>query len=201
MPRIARIIDSSGGCYHITTRGNNRQLVFHDDRDKFVFLCCLAAAKKKFVFKIFHYVLMDNHVHMVLSPNDGRELKLIMKAINLTYSLEHKKKYGRTGHLWESRYDSRIVRHDRYMLEAGIYDELNPIRANMVVSPGDYRWSSYEFNSFGVHSRLLDKSPAFLSLGDSDSERRAAYKLLVEMVKDRGLSPRKLDRGLSPRYA
>jgi len=188
MPRTARPIDSSGdSAYHITVRGNNRRATFMDEEDKCVFLAILANAKKKHSFELFHYVIMTNHFHLMIRPESGRYLWKIMKDINQKYSLFHKKKYAFIGHLWQGRYNSEIVADDGYALTAGLYIELNPVRAGMVNAPEEYEWSSYEHYAFGRKNPLVDENPAFRTLGPSYEKRRGWYQRLASMWRARSV--------------
>ena len=104
MPRTARVAPSEH-VYHVLTRGNNRQDVFEDEEDFRKYLELLLRYKEKYRFKLYHYVLMTNHVHLVIEPSEGGgSLSEIMKGINLVYARHYKRKYSHTGHFWQDRY-------------------------------------------------------------------------------------------------
>ena len=103
MPRSARLIPDAG-VFHIITRGNNREDVFHEDDDFPKYLDLLAAIQKEHPFKLYHYCLMTNHVHLLLETQSGHPLSRIMKKINLSYALYYKKKYRHIGHFWQDRF-------------------------------------------------------------------------------------------------
>jgi REP element-mobilizing transposase RayT len=139
--------------YHITSRGNNRAQIFFADSDYKKFLEYLGKAKEKYNFYLCAYVLMANHYHLLLetvSPN----LSKIMQYMNTSYTIYHNRKHNKCGHLFQGRYKSIVVDRDTYFLELTRYIHLNPVRANMVAAPENYRWSSYnEFireHGFGV---------------------------------------------------
>jgi putative transposase len=164
MPRAARIAPKNY-VYHVMTRGNNRQRVFDDDQDFLRYLEILQQYRATYAFKLYHYVLMSNHVHLVLQPSRaGGTLAQIMKGINLTYAWHYKKKYQHVGHFWQDRYKSIIVLEDTYLLSCGSYVDLNPVRAGMVCNPKDYPWSSYGCYAYGKGTTgggLTDGVPGF----------------------------------------
>ena len=156
MPRTARIAPSEY-VYHVLTRGNNRQDVFKDESDFNKYLEILLRYKEKYHFKLYHYVLMTNHVHLVMEPTEkGGRLSEIMKGINLSYAQHYKRKYNHTGHFWQDRYKSIIISKDEYLLACGSYIELNPVRAKIVDDPMDYRWCSYRVYAYGKKDIIVD---------------------------------------------
>ena len=143
MPRTARIAPQEY-VYHVLTRGNNKQDIFVDEEDFKKYIDILWKYKAKYLYKLYYYVLMTNHVHLVIeTAEDGGNLSQIMKGINLSYAQHYKKKYKYTGHFWQDRFKSIIISKDKYLLACGSYVELNPVRAGMVKDPKDYSWSSY----------------------------------------------------------
>lgn len=92
--------------------------------------------------------------------------------------------YARSGTLFEGRFRSSLVQEDDYLLSCQRYIELNPVRAGMVTDPGDYRWSSYRVHAMGIHARLWQANPAYLSLGENDLTRQKAYRDLISEVLD-----------------
>jgi len=181
MPRTARIVDPSGGTYHVTCRGNNRKCVFKDRQDFLVYLSLLHEVKMRFGFRLLHYVLMTNHVHLVIQPNSGLDLQHIMKALNQQYSLHWKLRYGHTGHLWQSRYASPMIKNDAHLLVAGIYVELNPVRAGMTASADTYEWSSHLRYAYGHPNPIVDVHGLYLESGLTEGDRQAGYRGLTRM--------------------
>ncbi len=175
MPRSARLV-ATDLPHHVIMRGNNRRHVFHDDADQLKYLSLLAQVKKKFGFKLYHYVLMGNHVHLLIEVAARNELAAVMQGINQRYSLWYKKKYGFVGHLWQGRYASFIIDTDAYLLTCGIYIELNPVRAGIVERPEDYPWSSYHAYAFDKDEPLIDDNP----LMPKTKERSGIYRELTE---------------------
>ena len=195
MPRTARIAPKEH-VYHVLTRGNNRQDVFEDEEDFRKYIDLLLRYKEKYHFKLYHYVMMTNHVHLVIEPSEGGgDLSEIMKGINLAYARHYKRKYNHTGHFWQDRYKSIIISKDEYLLACGSYVELNPIRAEMVEDPKDYRWSSYQAYGYGKRDVLVDEHPIYLQLSEDEGERRKKYRQFVRgMLKEKEAMKGEMDR-------
>jgi len=121
---------------------------------------------------------MTNHVHLLMTPNQEEGIAKVMQSVGRKYVRHINGVYRRSGTLWEGRYKSSVIQIDRYLLTCYRYIELNPIRAGMVASPGDYRWSSYRFNAYGQPDRLVTTHPEYRKLGADDSERRRVYREL-----------------------
>lgn len=155
MPRGARIL-MRNVCYHIVNRGNQKQNIFLEDNDYIKFLEILKHYKRKCRFRLYGYCLMPNHIHMILWPKDPAGLAKFMQGILQTYSICFSKKYKKPGRIWQGRFKSMIVEKDNYFLDCIYYVEMNPVRAGLVSSPAQYRWSSYRERVFGDKTGLLD---------------------------------------------
>jgi putative transposase len=153
MPRAARIT-TENACYHIITRGNQKQPVFLDSRDFEKYLAILTRYKREFQFKVYCFCLMPNHVHLMLEVSDPSMLSKIMKKINLSYALYFNYKHGKVGHLWQDRFKSKIIEKEVYLLECLNYIEANPVRASLADNLNEYPWSSYKFRY--KNSAVLD---------------------------------------------
>lgn len=195
MPRTARIAPKEH-VYHILTRGNNRQDVFKRVQDYKKYIEILQRYKEKYKFKLYHYVLMSNHVHLVLEPAEkGGTLAEIMKGINLSYAQYYKICYKHTGHFWQDRYKSIIISKDNYLLACGSYVELNPVRARIVEDTQDYRWSSYNAYAYGRKDVLLDEHPIYKRLSKNEGERRRKYReFICGMVKEKNMMKGAMNR-------
>ncbi|MEA1970111.1 MAG: transposase [Thermodesulfobacteriota bacterium] len=182
MPRTARIAPKEF-VYHVLTRGNNKHDIFKNEEDFKKYIDILWKYKTRYKYKLYHYVLMTNHVHLVIETmEDGGELSQIMKGINLSYALHYKKKYSHTGHFWQDRFKSIIIAKDEYLLACGSYVELNPVRAGMVKDPKDYPWSSYKANAYGGKDDLIDKHIIFDNLS-TDETARKEYRAFVQQMQ------------------
>ena len=168
---------------HLVHRGHNRQGIFHCTGDFLLFRTCLAEAAAQFDVAIHGYVLMTNHVHLLLTPKKGEwDISKAMQAAMRRYVGYYNRRYSRTGTLWEGRFHSSVIRHDRYLLACHRYLDMNPVRAGMVARPEDYIWSSHRHYALGQPDSMLTPHPLVLDLGRDDSARERAYARLFEDV-------------------
>ncbi|HYQ24557.1 REP-associated tyrosine transposase [Stenotrophomonas sp.] len=179
MPRPRRI-DAPGFPQHIVQRGNDRQVVFFSNRDPALYLGLLRDCAHEHRCRIHAYVLMGNHVHLLVTPDAPGGMSRMMQAVNRTYVRHVNERERRTGSLWEGRFHSTVIDTDRYLLACQRYIELNPVRAGMVTHPGDYRWSSYRANAQGRANALLAPHSAFELIAADVESRRSRYAEFIE---------------------
>jgi putative transposase len=132
----------------------------------------------KFGCAIHAYVLMTNHVHLLVTPRTIDSVSQTMKHLGQRYVQYFNRKYERSGTLWEGRFKSCLIQSSVYLLFCYRYIELNPVRAEMVIRPQDYRWSSFGTNALGKASSLITPHEEYLNLGNNESERRESYRSL-----------------------
>lgn len=174
---------------HITQRGNNRLRCFFVDSDYLVYLDLLSRAAHAADCKIHSYVLMTNHVHLLLSPADEHGPAFLMKFLGERYVQYVNRRHTRTGTLWEGRFRSCIVQSERYLMVCQRYIELNPVRAQMVDDPVSYRWSSYRHHAYGEESALVTPHELYGRMGADPIGRQRAYReLCAEALDDEALS-------------
>jgi putative transposase len=159
---------------HVVVRGNARQVVFVEDSDKQAYLGWLKEASEKEKVSIHAYVLMDNHVHILLSTNEPRHISRVMQHIGRKYVPYFNHKYGKSGTLWEGRFKGSMIESEQYLLCCYRYIELNPVRANMVKKPEEWKWSSYACNAYGENNPLIRPHEVYLAI-DKDEEKRVEY--------------------------
>ena len=135
-------IEYPGAFYHVITRGNQRQKTFRDDLDRGKYLEILAHLKEVNLFRIHAYVLMDNHVHLLLETGEY-PLSRIMQRLGSGYTQYFNRRHKFVGHLFQGRYKAILCDKNNYLLELSRYLHLNPVRAKVVKDPGEYKWSSY----------------------------------------------------------
>jgi putative transposase len=179
MPRTARII-IDGGTYHVLTRGNNGQPVFHGDPDFQRYLQVLSTYAREHHLKVYHFALMPNQVHLVLEVARGASLSKAMLGLNLTYALYYRKRYRYSGHLWQGRFKSLLIDQAHHLLACGRYVETQPVRAGLVKDPGAYPWSSYRTYAIGAESALLCPPVPYAALGMTAAERQHRYRQFVQ---------------------
>lgn len=177
MPRRARIALADVPL-HVIQRGNNRQACFFADDDYLFYLDRLKLCAQRAGCAIHAYVLMTNHVHLLLTPREADAAGRLMKLLGQRYVQHVNRRYRRSGTLWEGRFRSCIVQDEAYLLRCSRYIELNPVRAGMVTHPAEYRWSSYQANAAGEADGLIEAHPSYTALGRQAQERQEAYREL-----------------------
>ena len=178
MPRQPRL-DLPGIAQHLVQRGNDRQPCFFTDTDRLRYLQDLRELALALDCHVHAYVLMTNHVHLLVTPMQPKGLALLMQSLGRRYVRHVNDRYRRTGTLWEGRYKACLVDGDDYLLRCYRYIELNPVRAGMVADPADYPWSSHRANALGMPDPLVRPHARFRALGSSEESRRTAYRALV----------------------
>lgn len=185
MPRLPRL-KLPNTPLHIIQRGNNRSACFAADEDCLFYLDHLSEISAKVGVAIHAYVLMSNHVHLLVTPQEAEGASQLMKRLGQRYVQYFNRAYQRTGTLWEGRFRSCVVGEEAYFLGCHRYIEMNPVRAGMVTHPGEYRWSSYGANALGDASLLIRPHAVYAGLGLTDEERQAAYRELFRYELDPG---------------
>jgi len=175
MPRVPRPV-IPGHPLHLIQRGNNRVTSFVDADDYWYYKRVLRESSVREGCAVHAYVLMTNHVHLLVTPDSVRGPARMMQAIGRRYVRYFNDRYSRTGTLWEGRYRSTIVDSLHYFFAYMRYVELNPIRAGVVTQPGTYRWSSFRHNAHGDVDALITPHPLYLALGSGSSGRQATYR-------------------------
>ena len=189
MARCARII-SSNLPMHIMNRGNNRQPLFTSREEKLYFLYLLHKMKSINGVHIYHYCLMNNHIHLVVRLEPNADLSRFLKQVFLAYYSLFRNKHDYVGHLVQGRFKSIVIDTEGYLIQCGKYIELNPVRAKIVTNPGDYEFSSYRYYVEGLYDPLITPDPGFAGLGKDEAARHLAYRRLVideEMVSSEKL--------------
>jgi putative transposase len=174
MPRFA----APGEPHHVIQRGNNRVACFDASSDYRAYCGFLEDACNRFECAIHAYVLMPNHVHILMTPSTPNAIGKVMQSIGRTYVGRFNSIYRRTGTLWEGRYRATVIESESYLFNCYRYIELNPVRAGLVEYPSDYRWSSHSTNAHGTHDSLVTPHDLYVALGRNSDERRTAYRAL-----------------------
>jgi len=161
---------------HAIVRGNDRKAIFVDDADKSAYLEIAKEASMSLQVSKHAYVLMDNHVHWLISSAVPENLSKFMQYLGRKYVPYFNHKYGKTGTLWEGRFKSSLINTDKYLLCCYQYIELNPVRAGMVTHPEDYVWSSYRTNALAESSSIITLHPVITELSESRQQQADAYR-------------------------
>ena len=184
MARLARYF-VEGQPLHIIQRGNNREPIFTEERDYLFYLECLQEAAERYGLAIHGYVLMTNHVHLLVTPQALDSTGKTLQSLGRRYVQYFNHRYRRTGTLWEGRYKATLIDSDRYLLTCMRYIELNPLRADMVAHPNDYPWSSYRINAEGEISELIEPHELYRQLGRDARSRQVAYRGLFHSALEK----------------
>lgn len=177
MPRKPRI-HYCGAVYHVMARGNNKEPVFSSDRDKSKYLELVKKYRSKYEFSLFAYVLMENHLHLLIQVGDT-PLSRIMQGIQLSYTQYFNKKYDRVGHVFQQRYKALLCSKDDYLLTLLKYFHLNPLKGG--IGGLDYAWSSHKAYVKGTDKLVDVDFPLSLFSGD----RGTAVKRYIAFMADR----------------
>ena len=186
MARLPRLT-VPGYPHHVIQRGNNRQPIFVAAEDFGRMLALLSEYASQFQVAIHAYVLMDNHFHLLATPETAEGLPKMMQAVGRSYVRYFNDHHGRSGTLWEGRFRSCLTQAETYLLACQRYIELNPVRADMVAHPAEYRWSSYRANAQGEEDALVRPHPLYEALGRDAARRQAAYRELFRYELEPGL--------------
>jgi REP element-mobilizing transposase RayT len=175
-------LEFAGALYHVTARGDRREDIYEDDEDRRMYLAILSQVVDRFNWLLHAYCLMSNHYHLLIETPDGN-LAQGMRQLNGVFTQQSNRRHGRTGHLFQGRYKAILVQKNSYLLEVARYVVLNPVRARMVGTAGDWAWSSYRatagesarpvwlttdwlLSAFGANRRQAERSyQAFVAQG------------------------------------
>lgn len=175
-------VEYAGAYYHVINRGNNKENIFLNDRDREKFIEYLGKASERFSIVIHTYCLMSNHFHLLVETPEPN-LSAAMQWINVSYATYFNRKRGRHGHLFQGRFKAILIDADEYLKQLSRYIHLNAVRAKIVSAPSEYKWSSY---SYYIGKR---KAPEFIetdwilsNFGKIKKEAKRNYKAFVEGV-------------------
>ena len=179
MARLPRL-SIAGYAHHVIQRGNNRQPIFLSNSDRQTMLDLLEEHAKAQGIAVHSYVLMDNHIHLLVTPGTNEALPSFMQAVGRRYVRYFNGRTQRTGTLWEGRYRSTIVQSEAYLLTCMAYLDLNPVRAGMVAQAADFPWSSYGHYVGQRSDKLITPHPVAWEIGNTPFAREAAYARLIQ---------------------
>jgi putative transposase len=165
---------------HVIQRGNNRVVCFPEEADFGFYLMHLRRLSAIHGCAVHAYCLMPNHVHLLLTPENAGSCARLMQRLGQLHAQHVNLKYKRTGTLWEGRFKSCLVQSQSYVLACYRYIELNPVRAGLVASPTEYRWSSVMSNAAGVPDPMLSPHAEYRALGTTQAMRLRQYSELLK---------------------
>ncbi len=136
-------IEYAGALYHVTSRGDRRENIYHDDEDRLIWLEIFSQVCSRFNWRCHAWCQMDNHYHILVETAEGN-LSKGMRQLNGVFTQKSNRKHGQVGHVYQGRFKAILVQQDAYLLELSRYVVLNPVRAGMVKDTEDWPWSSYQ---------------------------------------------------------
>ncbi|MFW2439887.1 MAG: REP-associated tyrosine transposase [Arenicellales bacterium] len=173
-------IEFPGALYHVTSRGDRKEDIYDDDKDRYLFLSTLEKVIKQYNWRCYAYCMMTNHYHLIIETPDGN-LSSGMRQLNGVFTQASNRRHQRTGHLLQGRYKAILVEKDAYLLELSRYVVLNPVRAGMVGTASDWAWSSYRATA-GLYA-MPDWLLANYLLSQFSNRRKESLKRYTQFVE------------------
>ena len=169
-----------GHTLHLVQRGRGRAACFSCEQDRITYLGWLAEYARASGCAVHAYVLMGNHVHLLLTPSRSDGVAFLVRQLDQRYAGFVAERYGHAAPLWDERIEIRPVYPRRYVLGCMRYIELNPVRAGLTLLPAEYQWSSFGANALGIADPIVTPHAFYCALGRSMAERQAAYRALFQ---------------------
>lgn len=162
--------------YHVYNRSNGKKMIFEDESDYGRFMDLLREYQEKYPLKMYHWVIMPNHYHLLLEIGAPEQMSSCMSGIGRAYTHYYNKKYKSAGYLWQGRFKSQPVQMERYALACGRYIERNPLRAGLVNEAEEYVYSSARFYCEGMFDRIATESAWYQGFGTDRAQRQERYR-------------------------
>ncbi|UXH79345.1 transposase [Roseateles amylovorans] len=186
----------AGHLHHLIHRGHNLQPIAQDDDDRRALLAALQDCAATHKVAIHAYVVMPNHLHLLVTPSTDDGLSRTMQALGRRYVAAYNQRHSRVGTLWEGRFRAAPIEAEAYLLPVMRSIELNPQRAGLVQDPADYVWSSAAHHLGRRRDPLLTDPPGFWALGNTPFERELAWRRLLEEGEQESERKRLVDAAL-----
>lgn len=183
MPRLPRIV-LPGQPQLILQRSHRAQAIFHTQGDYRFYLDSLAGAAERYGGDVHAYVLMPDHVRLLITPHADNSIARILQQVGRSFARYLNSAYQRSGGLWDGRYKAAIIDSEHYLLACYRYLELDPVRSQLVSQPGDYPWSSYRAHALGEPDALIRDHVLYQALGPTPGARGEAYNVLMRTRQD-----------------
>jgi putative transposase len=176
MPACARKdLLSRSLIYHVFNRSNAKAVIFRDDFDYEHFKKLLQLYSAAFLIKIYHWVIMPTHYHLLLELSKPEQISKIIAGIALAYTQYFHKKYESCGFLWQGRFKSQPVQKEGYLIACGRYIDRNPVKANIVTAAEDYSYSSAQYYCLGINDGITTIDPMYEELCGDAGARQKKY--------------------------
>lgn len=162
--------------YHVFSRSNARLPIFHKPDDFGHFTALLKSYAAGFGLLIYHWVIMNNHYHLLFEIAEPETISRCMAGLARAYTHYYHKTYRTSGYLWQGRFKLQPIEKEGYLIACGRYIERNPVRAGIVAAAELYPYSSAGYYCSGREDTLTTRSPCYSEFGEDDAERREQYK-------------------------
>lgn len=179
MARLPRLVVPNQP-HHIIQRSHDHLAAFRDEADFQAFLNFLREAARLFRVAVHAYVLMPDQIHVLATPQDETGLARLMQWVGRQYVPYFNTRYSRSGALWQGRYRATVIEAETYFLSCCRFIELKPVHSGIVVSPSEYRWSSFGHHAGLKPDPVITDHPTFWALGNTPFDREAAYRQSLE---------------------
>ncbi|MFM2066722.1 MAG: hypothetical protein RLZZ584_1631 [Pseudomonadota bacterium] len=166
--------------HHIVLRGHNREAVFVDDVDRQAWLGAMREAAATLSVALHAYVLLADHVHLLVTPRSAEALGQLVQALGRRYVVAFNRRHGRSGTLWDGRFRASVIEPGAPLLGCLRYIEQNPVRAGLVARAVDWPWSSAAHHLGRKADGLVTGLPEYWALGNTPFEREAAWAHLLD---------------------
>ncbi|MBU4305171.1 MAG: transposase [Candidatus Omnitrophica bacterium] len=171
--------------YHVFNRGNGKRDIFHDEEDSNRFIKIISKYRKIKKFKIYHWIIMPNHYHILMHLEEPRAISSIMAGIGRSYVHYYHPKYDSAGHLFQGRFKCQPVEAEEYLIACGRYIERNPVAAGIEKKAEKYVFSSAGYYCYGLEDDLTQRDPSYDGFGKEEIERQHKYRqFLREFDRD-----------------
>lgn len=161
--------------YHIYNRSNARVPIFKSREDHLYFTSLLKEYSLRFLLKIYHWVIMSNHYHLLLEMETPKLVSKVMAGLAKSYTNYYHKIYSTSGFLWQGRFKLQPVQKEKYLIACGRYIERNPVKAGLVQKAYEYPYSSARFYCLGTPDNITTEDPTFIDFGIDSSTKFNRY--------------------------
>lgn len=176
LPRLAL----GGHPHHVLQRGHSHQPIFADDADRQAYLEALREAAATLQVAVHGYVLMPDHVHLLVTPPEGGAVGRLMQSLGRRYVAGFNRRHGRSGTLWEGRFRATVLETQPHLLGCLRYIEQNPVRAGLVVHAADWPWSSAPHHLGRRRDPLIREPGVWWDLGNTPFDREIAWRARLD---------------------
>ena len=179
MPRKPRHY-IAGIATHVVQHAKEGSYVFQNERDYNYYLSCLARSALQHDCQVHAYVLMPDHIHLIVTPNGANAVSGMMQSLNVSYARYGNRQYKMRGTLWKGRYRACLIEAEMHLLDMHLFIEQHPVRSGFVSTPEKYVWSSCRYYVGREQSTFIIPHEYYYALADNLPQRQDIYSRLVQ---------------------